>query len=60
MVMSTCELQTFGNVIVMILAAIFTGIRMSRCTLVKTICFTCERDVMDKVEKMDSIESLPL
>lgn len=60
MVMNTCELQTFGNVVVMILAAIFTGIRMSRCTMVKTTCFTCERDVIDKVEKVDSIENLPL
>ena len=58
--MNTCELQTFGNVVVMILAAVFAGIRMSRCTLVKTTCFTCERDVVGKVEHTDNIEKLPL
>jgi len=41
-----CDLQALGNVIVMILAALFTGLRMSRCTKIETLCFKCQRDVV--------------
>lgn len=43
--MDSCELQTLGNVICMILAAFFAGVRMSRCRTISSSCFTCERDI---------------
>ena len=58
--MDNCELQTLGNVVVMILAAVFTGIRLSRCTVVKSICFTCERSVVNNNDNLDNVASLPL
>jgi len=50
--MTPCELQTIGNISVMIIAAIFAGIRMSRCRKIKTPCFECDRNIVgESVER---------
>jgi hypothetical protein len=44
--MTPCELQTIGNISVMIIAALFAGIRMSRCRRIQTPCFECDRTIV--------------
>jgi hypothetical protein len=44
--LDSCDIQSYSNAIVMIIAALFTGLRMSRCTKIETICFKCKRDVV--------------
>ena len=46
--MDSCTLQTLGNITVMIIAALFAGIRMSRCRRIKTTCFECERVLVNE------------
>ena len=46
--MDACTVQTIGNVTVMIIAALFTGIRMSRCKRIKTDCFECDRSIVNE------------
>ena len=52
---NSCDLQTWGNVIVMIIAAVFTGIRMSRCKNIDTICCKCERELVDNESNSNNI-----
>lgn len=47
---NSCDLQAFGNVLVMIIAAIFGGIRMSRCKYIETPCWKCQRELVDESE----------
>ena len=60
-IMDACTVQTIGNVTVMILAALFTGIRMSRCKRIKTDCFECDRSLVNEtasnVNRTSSVRS---
>jgi hypothetical protein len=55
--MDTCNLQTFGNVTVMILAAIFTGIRLSRCRKIRTYCCECDREIVGSTQNSTANEA---
>lgn len=45
-----CDIQSYSNAIVMIIAALFTGIRMSRCRTIDTPCWKCEREIVNEPE----------
>ena len=56
--LTPCEIQTLGNVICMILGAVFAGMRAGRCTHIKTLCFSCDREILpgpgERRERRDS------
>jgi len=50
MLNNSCDFQNFISGIILIIGALFTGIRYSRCKNIETPCIKCERKVLEPQE----------
>ncbi len=52
---NSCDFQSFISGLILVIGAIFTGIRYSRCETIDSPCIHCKRKILEQEENTNSV-----
>ena len=52
---NSCDFQAFVSGIILIIGAVFTGIRYSRCETIDSPCIHCKRKILEQEENTNNV-----